>query len=146
MDKLYKNLDNDSASVLFVEGEKCVLAVENYTNRSRDKELKNIIVTTTGSKNSIRSANLSILSKFKRLFIFNDNDEGIKEAWTDKIILKIKKHIKEEIDIFTIDQEYLKAFPKGFDIADLIENYGDFSLKNLLSQKFLKVKKKYLPK
>lgn len=142
LDKMHAGLADESTSILFVEGEKCVKAVEEYIGRQKDLELSKMIVTTTGSKSSIKGANLSILSKFKKIFIFNDNDDGTKESWVDKIILKIRNNLKQEIDIYVIDQEYLRGQTRGFDIADLIESNARFNLKEFMSSHFLKVERK----
>jgi len=97
--------------VCIPEGEKCVDALI---------KLGVVATTSSGGSGSVLATDWKPLNKFKKVYLFEDNDEA-GQKYVDQVAVQIKYNNPDA-------QIHVVRFPdkeKGFDIADFIQGVED---------------------
>ncbi|MES2614762.1 MAG: VapE domain-containing protein [Bdellovibrionota bacterium] len=106
--------------ILIVEGEKCADFVEQFLQNTY------IVLTWPFGAASVEKADWRVLEEFENISIWPDNDDAGKKA-----ALKIKKILNNKAHIVPVPE----GLPKGWDLADIDENWNKESVIELIENK-----------
>ena len=117
----YKLKDQEkNRKILIVEGEKCADFVEQFLQDSY------LVLTWIFGAASVEKSDWSVLNEFENITIWPDNDDAGKKA-----ALRIKKILKNKAHIVSVPE----GLPKGWDLADIDENWTKESVISLIEDK-----------